>query len=295
MIYTELKGGLGNQMFIYAFAYALSRENNNEPICFSGQTNGISLFNYNLKNLESKEIRRFPLPFMKRLLMRNYSLTESRMDRMDFYQYEEKHMEQYLRSGLFLCQNGYLPLTRKNTKKKDIYLNGYFQSEKYFKKYKKELKQIFQPESPVMEINRNVYEEILDNPEAVFVGIRLGDYVNNKLHEVCTIDYYKDAMEYMATKLKHPVFYIFSTDVDLITEMTKDWGYHMVIENGKSPDYETLRLMSGCKHFIISNSTFNWWAQYLSENDNKTVIAPSKWFGLPCPCDIYQEDWILLE
>jgi hypothetical protein len=201
----------------------------------------------------------------------------------------------YSRWGLFLCQNGYLPFERKLTKKENIYLNGYFQSERYFQKYKEEIKQIFRPTSPVMVQNRHIFEEISNNPDAVCVDFRLADYINNPLHGVCTMDYYKNAMKFMAEKLNNPVFYVFSTDLDLITEATKKWGYHIIIEDGKSPDYEKLRLMSACKHFIITNSTYDWWAQYLSECNDKIVVAPSKWFGLPCPCDIYMDDWVLLE
>lgn len=295
MIYIQLKGRLGNQMFIYAFAYALSRENNNELICIAGEENGNSLSNYCLQNIASGEIQKFHFSFFQRLTLRDYSIKEQKYDRIEFYKYEDRNKIQNQRQGLYLCQNGFLPLKRCNSKKTDIYLNGYFQSEKYFSNYKEEIKSILTPINPVMNMNINLYKEICEAPDAVCVDFRLGDYLNNSLHGICTLEYYKKAMDYISQKLTNPIFYIFSTDIDIIEKEIQNWNYNIVVENGKSPDYEKLRLMSSCKHFIITNSTYDWWAQYLSNNDNKIVIAPSRWFGLPCPCDIYLDNWTLID
>ena len=71
--------------------------------------------------------------------------------------------------------------------------------------------------------------------------------------------------------------------------------YDYVVQDKNSPVFLSLAAMAECKHFIIGNTTFGWWAQYLSEFENKMVIAPSKWMAIDMPIDIYQNNWILIE
>lgn len=294
MIYVDLRGRLGNQMFIYAFAYAISRENNNEPICFCGCKDGNSLINYPIENVIDG-VTEFPMNILQRFLLRNYTQYQIKTSRMKTYEYEQKMRLIHQRCGLFLCENGFIKFERKNCRKKKIYIDGYFQSEKYFEKYRDDVKKMFEPKQKVCTENQRIYYRIYSDKTAVCVDFRLGDYINNPLHGVCTLEYYKRAMEYLNVQLNKPTFYVFSTDVEYIKSVTSDWDYNMVLENGDSPDYEKLRLMSACKHFIITNSTYDWWAQYLSKNPNKIVIAPSKWFAKECPCDIYLDNWKLFD
>jgi hypothetical protein len=93
----------------------------------------------------------------------------------------------------------------------------------------------------------------------------------------------------------HPdcVFYLFSDQPELARQLLR-MPENTVMEQGNDPDYEKLRVMSGCRHFILSNSSFSWWAQWLSVREDKTVIAPDHWYKVDVPCDIYQEGWILL-
>lgn len=294
MIYADLKGRLGNQMFIYAFAYTLSKENKDEGIRFCGAKSGNCLVNYRLRNVDSVEIKAYSMPLTSKALMKLYAKKEKHSGRTELYEFEGKHKALYTAKGLYLCQNGYLAFKRDDCKKSDIFINGFFQSEKYFEKVKNEIREIFTPTNPVGGANLPLFHEIQDTPEAVCVDFRLGDYMNNPLHGLCTFDYYKRAIEYMKSKLKHPIFYVFSTDIDYVEKQLKNCvGGHFVFEDGRNSDYEKLRLMSSCKHFIITNSTYDWWAQYLSENTEKIVVAPSKWFAQKCPCDIYLNNWIL--
>ena len=61
------------------------------------------------------------------------------------------------------------------------------------------------------------------------------------------------------------------------------------------PVHTSLAAMALCKHFIIGNTSFGWWAQYMSKNKNKIVIAPSKWMRIDMPIDIYQDNWMIIE
>ena len=128
--------------------------------------------------------------------------------------------------------------------------------------------------------------------ESVCVHIRLGDYLKYAaIYDVLVPDYYEKGIEYIKNKVREPKFFVFSDEPDK-AKLRLAFLENAVFINHHNPGYEDLRLMMNCKHFIIPNSTFSWWAQYLCRNPNKIVIAPKKWFnGLPY-CDILMENWI---
>ena len=102
-------------------------------------------------------------------------------------------------------------------------------------------------------------------------------------------------IDIMKEKVKNPVFYIFSDDIEWVKENI-DFKTEVKYITGNNKNYEELRLMYTCKHFIISNSSFSWWAQYLTDNKNRITSAPSKWFrNQNQKVDIYEDDWILIE
>lgn len=291
MIYAALKGRLGNQMFIYAFAYALSRENNNELIILRC-SEPIRLYNYNLKNIGDTS-NKFCRTFATKIRQFLYAKAELKFSRKNLFAFEKKIRPFYEKNGLFYCQNGYLPFKRKNCNLDDISINGYFQSERYFDKYKSEIKTIFAPITQPK--NTAFFNNIKNCQNPVCVDFRLGDYINNPLHSVCTIEYYKKAIKMMNEKISNPTFFIFSTDIDIVKKAFADTDCNFVYEDGSSEDFEKLFMMSSCKYFIITNSTYDWWAQYLCNNEDKIVIAPSRWFNGKCPCDIYQDNWLLID
>ena len=113
------------------------------------------------------------------------------------------------------------------------------------------------------------------------------------MHNVCTIDYYKRAIEIIKEKVENPTFYVFSDDKDWVIE-NFDLDDAVYVTECRY-DYIEQNIMSNCKHFILSNSTFSWWAQYLSDNKEKIVVAPEKWLNNIDNSDIgiYQDGWIL--
>jgi len=105
--------------------------------------------------------------------------------------------------------------------------------------------------------------------------------VNTSNFYVCTLDYYRRAIDVIKKKVESPTFFVFSNDIEWVRENISIPGYDVFYESGNNPVWETFRLMYSCKHFIISNSTFHWWAQYCSRNTNKVVVCPDKWFSNP--------------
>ena len=134
--------------------------------------------------------------------------------------------------------------------------------------------------------------------ESVSVHIRRGDYLSNpafyRFHGVCAVEYYEAAVGHLAGAVENPCFFLFSDDLDWARRNLRlDYPVTYVDHNGEDKDYEDLRLMSQCKHHIIANSSFSWWAAWLCANPGKIVIAPRKWFNDPNidTADIIPASW----
>lgn len=156
----------------------------------------------------------------------------------------------------------------------NLILDGYFQSEKYFNDYSKEIKDLFltplkEKCSPLLEKYKKIKSK-----KSCSIHVRRGDFLKlNDHHPVQEIVYYKKAIKNFDNEY---TFYVFSNDINWCKE-NFNFKNLIFIEN-LSPQ-EDLFLMSQCSNNIIANSTFSWWGAWLNENENKKVIAPSKWFG----------------
>ena len=136
-------------------------------------------------------------------------------------------------------------------------------------------------------------QAIQQEKDSVCVHIRRGDYVNNAKYMVCDNKYYEKAVQECRERLDNPKFFVFSEDIEYAK--TLNLGEQVFYVDLNNPDYEELRLMYQCRNFIISNSTFSWWAQCLAEERN-LVISPSKWKNDEVsPSPLIEEDWILMD
>jgi len=179
----------------------------------------------------------------------------------------------------------------------DLYLNGYFQSEKYFKDYSDEIRKLF---SYPDELISSAKEKMVDRygiyetfGNSCSIHVRRGDYINSPNHHpVQNMNYYMKAIKQMP---KDSIFLIFSDDISWCKANFPDVPEKFIFVEGNT-DYEDLLLMSLCKNNITCNSTFSWWAAWLNNNPEKKVIIPSVWFG-PAYAnynteDLYCENWI---
>lgn len=133
-----------------------------------------------------------------------------------------------------------------------------------------------------LDYNRQLYD-IITQSNSVFLGVRRGDFLqgdNRRIFYVCDLSYYQRAIEYMQAHVADPVFIVFSNDIPWVREnlIIDGKAYY---ESGHDPVWETFRLMYSCKHFIISNSTLHWWAQFRSDSHDKIVVAPERWYNDP--------------
>lgn len=169
-------------------------------------------------------------------------------------------------------------------KNSDVILSGFGQTEKYFKRHKKEILNIFSPTEEILAKYKHI-----KNTNTTAIHIRRGDYLHYPNHHP-TIS--KEYIEYCLKKINSDSYLIASDDLD--------WCYSSLTLDKKvefldTSDWETLWALSMCKNFILSNSTFSWWAAYLSNTDGN-VYVPSSWFGYEYKSyntkDIACDNWI---
>ncbi len=180
---------------------------------------------------------------------------------------------------------------------KNMEMRGWFQSEKYFLPHKKEILDLFAPSLEIMGYLRNKYAHIIDHPNTVSIHVR--SYLKEDPMQKVYIsydtdmDYYKRAMERFPDDA---LFVLFSPDIEQCKAMFGNLGKNICFIEGEK-DYHDLYLMSMCKHNIICNSTFSWWAAYLNLNPNKEVIVPPQWFSADYghdTSDLIPREWTIL-
>ena len=287
---VQILGGLGNQMFQYAFLTALRESSKDEVLMDTSLFdtyplhNGFELdkiFKITAEKATDAEVHKVYWPFFTHSyrvsqLYRNYMpqlKTECREDKHCIYNED------------ILKYNG------------DIYYDGYWQNYKYFDKHIDVVRREFEYIKPLSGMNLE-FSGVLNNKMVCSLHIRRGDYLKDKLYTgLCGIDYYIKSINDVLSKFDDITFAIFSNDLiwckDNIYPII---GSNNIIEvdwNRGADSYNDMRLMSLCPINIIANSSFSWWAAYLNSNDNKAVYAPEKWVNLDWRFKYQPDDWIL--
>ena len=186
----------------------------------------------------------------------------------------------------------------------NVYLEGHWMSEKYFENIQSTLRREFTFRKPVIDAAKPL-ENLIANSNAVCVQVRRGDYVTNpavaKMHGTTTLDYYRNAVDLIKSKIDNPTFFVFSDDsqwcMEHLNMMAPVYFVEDELKNHPATNSDFLQLMSKCKHFIISNSTFAWWGAWLGNHEQKIVIAPRHWFNdrQIVTSDIYPKEWLKVE
>lgn len=309
MIYINIGGRLGNQMFQYAFARQLQKHNPAEILIYnfdavhrdkykSGFFNENQLEYFHTVGTENQDAINYSIPqYIIWKIFNRFYPRGGNFFMID--KYERRWIKVLEFFGLYYLNLGYYPFRlKKPWWVKDIIVRGSFECDKYFAGCEEELRQHFQPKQPLQEHNKELMD-IIKNTNSIAISIRRGDFVDNakikSTYFVCDKPYYEKAIELIKTKVRNPVFILFSNDIEWAKQNIKIEGCRCYYESGKDEVWETMRLMSSCKNFIISNSTMHWWAQYLSTNPDKVVIAPSRWYNDEFQSRIFQDNWKLIE
>ena len=288
MIITKLQGGLGNQMFQYALGRNLAITNKTEV--------------------------KFDLSFYKKIdgnkTTREYTLnhfniiekiaTENEIKKLK--KYEQKKGRRNFFHNTFIADNSiYIKEKQFNFDENifksstNIYLDGYWQSKKYFKNIENIIHKEFILREEFQIKNEDLKQNIVSS-NSVSLHIRRGDYINNRktneVHGLCSLYYYQKSLEIISKKQNDLKIFVFSDDIEWAKNNLKTNFPTIFIENNK--DCEDLILMSLCKHNIIANSSFSWWRAWLNQNPDKIVIAPKEWFNDPNKdtTDLIPKSWI---
>lgn len=284
MIIVQIRGGLGNQFFTYALAYALSRKAN-MPIMLDKQL--YQTF-YKCRDFE---LEQFNIDTQRILMSR--SLGNNKLS-FKIYNWIHDFKLKFIYKASVIeekCQFEFQNISVESGK--NYYLSeGYWQNYKYFDKYREEIQELFtlKNQSTLREkIEKN--QILTDNTVAVHV--RRGDYKTFQGGKCLAVDYYKQAFRCITEKLGDNLkFLVFTDDVEFCREnlgFLKNAVYFSDVM--QVSDVEEFAIMSMCRHFIIANSTFSWWAAYLSRQKNKVIIAPVVDFWTK---DFYLPEWVTL-
>lgn len=276
MIITNLLGGLGNQMFQYAAGRALSLRRG-QPLLLD--VSGFA--NYGLhQGFELQRVFNCPTTIA----------TESDVRSILGWQSTAGIRRVLARPGLatfrrkgFIVEPHFHFWSEITNVPQDCYLEGYWQSEKYFQDVASVIRADFTFRATLADRNAELAEQIAQ-VNAVSLHVRRGDYAKNKktnaTHGLCPLDYYQAAIRVVAEKVEQPHFFIFSDDITWVRDNLKmDFPCQYVDHNHGAESYSDMHLMSLCRHHVIANSSFSWWGAWLNFEPGKIVIAPKKWFA----------------
>lgn len=270
MIIVKFQGGLGNQMFQYAMGRVLSKKNNIELKFDDNELNKIgptgayrsleiNVFDININKANNNEIKKFLPSFWQKKF---FSILNKPIQTKKYYQEKNINFDE----NVFRLTDNFC-------------LDGYWQSWKYFDAYADIIRKDFTLKIDYLnKIDGKLLAQI-NGSNSVAIHVRRGDYVTNqnvnKFHGICNKEYYDQAVEFLKNNVKNPKFFVFSDDPGWCkNEFDADF---FIVSN--YPGWHDLWLMSKCKHQIIANSSFSWWAGWLNDNNNKYVVVPKRWFS----------------
>lgn len=278
-VIVKLKGGMGNQMFQYAFGrmLAVSAKKAGVPVNIQYDTTAYS-------NPIKKDTKRpYYLDVMntsavvasdaEALKARNpFGLVSQVIRKLKNKLSPESEMIVAFYSDLF-------------TPPYKNYYEGYWQSEKYFLPIADEIRQEFTLKEPLGATAKALYEQIAADPNAVSIFYRRTDYVGHSTFDIGEQDYQKRAMANMQELVPNLRYYVMSDDIAWVEANADLPAGSIFVSSPKSdmvsskaiPPEEEMVLASACQHHIIPNSTYAWWGAWLGHNPNKIVIAPKNW------------------
>lgn len=257
----NIKGGLGNQMFQYAYGRAL--ELSGKKIVFD-----ISFFNGNKATIDTA---------------RDFKLDKFNIETKTIFSSKKRPLVNFIKKILI---------------KLGILENDYKQSEKYFLKNKDIIIKEFSLKNQLSNESLRWQEKIKSKMNSVSLHIRRGDYLRpdyKNYFSSCGLEYYQAAVqEIIKRKGDNIALFVFSDDIAWAKENLQFPYPINFVSNKQIPDYEEMYLMSQCQNNIIANSTFSWWGAWLNQNNDKIVIGPKYWFAKKTSndIDILPKTWI---
>lgn len=267
MIVARIQGGLGNQMFQYAYGLSVAAANRAQLRWhFTPRTTGPQ----------------------RTLMLRDWRIDADELDPA------AGRLCPRGRGGLGWGSLAYGQLPLRHVRERPFgfhprhltvgdhsYLDGYWQSEQFFPGLKERLRAIFQPARTPSDASRRVADEIARGPSAS-LHIRRTDYLNLSYATVCPLDYYRQAVDELLATAAGLKMFVFSDDVAWCqAHLQLPCPLTFVGHNDAAHAHEDIWLMSRCRHHVIANSTFSWWGAWLGEDQTGLTFAPQVWFTDP--------------
>jgi hypothetical protein len=298
MVIIRMTGGLGNQMFQYALYLKLTSQG---------------------KEVKFDDIKEYRHDNARPIMLSVFGIEYPRASWEEIVEYTDSSLKIMHRIHRKLRGSKSLEIREKDAnfdpkllEHDPAYLAGWFQSEKYFKDIEADVRRTFTFPSRVsmnlptdLEQRIGTYQYMIEHTEAISVHVRRGDYLlaDEVYGGICTEAYYEKAIAYMRDKYPQAIFYIFSNEIKWVKkwleslylepdETELDAKFCLIQETTEHTGFLDMMLMSKCKHHIIANSSFSWWASYLNANPEKTIIAPEKWSNNRDFTDIFTDEMI---
>jgi hypothetical protein len=299
MIISRLSGGIGNQMFQYAMGRALSLRRGTalaiDTSSFSVPDRNGVFRQYKLDNFDiaakiatDAEYRDVGIRFAATtgFLAKAWKI---------FFKLYETSRPYSRRKMIVEPRFSFVPEILEAPS--DCLLIGVWQSAAYFADYRDVIRKELQLKKPLPEKAQRVAESVRGCC-SVSIHVRRTDYVlkaaTSTKHGTCPPGYYAEAISYMTRRFTDCKFFVFSDDIEWAKETLRIPNSPVFVSSLGMQDFEELSIMSMCKHHIVANSSFSWWGAWLSQNPDKIVIAPKKWFAMESinDEDLVPPEWI---
>ncbi|HZN85341.1 MAG TPA: alpha-1,2-fucosyltransferase [Burkholderiales bacterium] len=289
MIITNLVGGLGNQMFQYAFGRALALRH------------GVALrldarwFGY--YRLHAFALRKaFALPVEKARAAELRAVLGWRRPVRVLGVLRRPAFSGLRGARLLVDDLRQAPALTVAGAPATCYLLGYWQSESYFAAAAGEVRRDFR--FPALDGANRAWAQRIGDSIAVSVHVRRADYTDpatQAVHGLCTPDYYARAMAHVAERAPGAQFFVFSDDLAWArAALAIPHRHHFVEGNGPEGNFHDMHLISLCRHHVIANSSFSWWGAWLCSQAGKIVVAPARWMARADPPEIVPASWARL-
>lgn len=303
VVIVRLSGGIGNQMFQYStarsFAYHKKAQLKADITAYSNTSKDtkrkfvVNILNTNITIAEKKDIAVFISPDNLKEKLIHLLINADTNTTIGKILYK---LGATMTNYIIIRQPHFNYYNIFEHKKKHTYLVGDWQSEKYFKSIERIIRKEFKLKLRYEDTRQDIIKLIISQ-QSVSIHVRRGDYknkTNSAIYYSCLIDYYTNALNIIKEKYPDISVFVFSDDISWTKKKLKPQSPVLFIEKHKINEAYDLLLMSKCKHNIIANSTFSWWAAWLNSNPEKIVIAPDKWFKNDKinTDDLYPEGWI---
>lgn len=276
-IIVKIQAGLGNQMFQYAYAVKIAS-------LYKDSTIYLDTTYYQKKHIRSLELNNYNLaknvqwinkiPKWLRFINRNYNVTDK-----IYYKICKKH----IKCPKFLSQRGYwfewnnftIPTLKKEIQ--NIYMFGFFENEKEISPIYNQLTKDFTLKNDLSEQATELLQKIRETSNSVGISIRIGEERIKSGYPICSKEFYLAALTELEKFFPIQKIFVSSDCIDKLIEGNWFKQYDTTFIQNLNPA-ESLEVLRNCNHFIISNTTFGWWAAYLGQYPNKKIIAPTRFY-----------------